>query len=165
MRALTALLAPLALALALAGCGFSPMYAAPGHGQGPAIGAVDIGEIEGKAGHTLRTELDRLLSIESGQGPVQHLDITLREEVVPLGLRLDESASRAELRLRADYVFAPTGGREMRGSVLTVVSYEIPLAAFAAIAAQDDARERAAETLAERMRSELALRLAQSRRS
>jgi hypothetical protein len=46
-----------------------------------------------------------------------------------------------------------------------VVNYEIPTAAFGEIAAQDDARDRAAETLAQRMRAELALRLAQARGS
>lgn len=160
MRIVTALLA----LVALASCGFSPMYA-QGPGHGPAIGAVSIAQIDGKAGHSLRAELDRILSIEAGAGPAQPLTITLREEVVPLGLRLDESASRAELRLHADYVFEPTGGRQIRGSVLTVVNYEVPLAAFAAISAQDDARERAAETLAQRMRAELALRLARARHS
>jgi hypothetical protein len=52
----------------------------------------------------------------------------------------------------------------MRGSVFTVVNYDIPTAAFGEIAAQDDARERAAETMAQRFRAELALRVAQSRR-
>lgn len=163
MRLLTALLAPLA-ALALAACGFQPMYAT-GPGGTQAIGPVHIAEISGRAGHTLRTELERMLAVESGGGPPQQLEITLREEVVPLGLRLDESSSRAELRLRATYVLTPpNGGRAIRGSLLSVVNYEVPLAAFGAIAAQDDARERAAETMAQRMRAELALRLAQARR-
>jgi hypothetical protein len=47
--------------------------------------------------------------------------------------------------------------------VFTVVNYDIPTAAFGEIAAQDDARERAAETMAQRFRAELALRLAQRR--
>jgi hypothetical protein len=51
----------------------------------------------------------------------------------------------------------------MRGSVFTVVTYDIPTAAFGEISAQDDARERAAETMAQRFRAELALRTAQAR--
>ena len=42
---------------------------------------------------------------------------------------------------------------------------DIPTAAFGEIAAQDDARERAAETMAQRFRAELALRMAQARAS
>lgn len=162
MRAALALL----FALALTGCGFSPMYgsAGPGGGDGPAIGAVDIGLIYGKAGHSLRTELDRLLAVEAASGPPQRLEIAISEEVIGLGLRLDESASRAELRLLASYVFYPTNAEQpLRGSLTTIVNYEVPRAAFGVIAAQDDARERAAEIMAQRMRAELALRLSQAR--
>ena len=88
------------------------------------------------------------------------------EQVTPLGIRVDESATRAELRLIANYVLTPPPNRArsvMRGSVFTVVNYDIPTAAFGEIAAQDDARERAAETMAQRFRAELALRMAQAR--
>jgi LPS-assembly lipoprotein len=121
--------------------------------------------IPGKAGHVLRTELDRLLSVGAGAGPAQSLDITLREDVSRLGLRTDESATRADLTLTARYVLTPAdGGQPVRGTVQSVATFEIPTAAFGEIAAQDDARERAAETLAQRIRADLALRLAQARR-
>lgn len=151
------------LALLLAACGFQPMYAQPGGGN--AIGPVQIAEIEGKAGHVLRTELSRILAVENDGSPPMTLEITLSERVTQLGIRRDESATRAELRLIANYVLTPPAnqGRVMRGSVFTVVNYDIPTAAFGEIAAQDDARERAAETMAQRFRAELALRLAQAR--
>lgn len=151
-------------ALFVAGCGFSPLYAPQPGGEG-AIGAVEIGMIPGKAGHVLRTELDRLLSVERGAAAPQRLEITLRERVTRLGLRTDESASRADLRLTARYTLTPANGRNVvRGTVQSVATYVIPTAAFAEIAAQDDARERAAETLAQRIRADLALRLARNRR-
>ncbi|MBL8547207.1 MAG: hypothetical protein JNL81_12150 [Hyphomonadaceae bacterium] len=151
------------LTLLLAACGFQPMYA-PGGGAN-AIGPVQITEIEGKAGHVLRTELTRILAVENDGSPPANLEITLTEQVTPLGLRVDESATRAELRLTANYILTPaqTGARVMRGSVFTIVNYDIPTAAFGEIAAQDDARERAAETMAQRFRAELALRIAQAR--
>jgi LPS-assembly lipoprotein len=157
MRALIA-----GLTLLLAGCGFQPMYAAPG--GGPAIGPVQIAEIDGKAGHVLRTELSRILAVEDDGSPPMTLEITLSEQVTPLGIRRDESVTRAELRLIANYVLTPPNrGQVMRGSVFAVVNYDVPTAAFGEIAAQDDARERAAETMAQRFRSELALRMAQAR--
>jgi len=151
------------LTLLLAACGFQPMYA-PGDGAN-AIGPVQIAEIDGKAGHVLRTELSRILAVENDGSPPANLEITLTEQVTPLGIRRDESATRAELRLTANYILTPaqTNGRVMRGSVFTVVNYDIPTAAFGEIAAQDDARERAAETMAQRFRAELALRIAQAR--
>ena len=152
------------LALLLAGCGFSPMYA-PANG-GAAIGPVQVSMIEGKAGHVLKTELDRILAVERDAGtPPMQLEIRLAEQIVGLGIRLNESASRAELRLIANYILTPASGQPLRGSVNSVVVYDVPDAAFGEITAQDDARERAAETLAQRMRAELALRVAQARPS
>lgn len=153
----------MSLALLLGACGFQPLYATGANG-GPAIGPVQVTMIAGKAGHVLKTELDRMLAVENnGQAPMR-LDITLTEQVTPLGLRLDESATRSELRLTAAYVLTPaSNARPIRGTLFTVVNYDIPTAAFGEIAAQDDARERAAETMAQRMRAELALRMAQAR--
>jgi hypothetical protein len=51
----------------------------------------------------------------------------------------------------------------VRGTLSQAVIYQIPNQAFGEIAAQDDARERAAETLAQRFRQELAMRMAQAR--
>ena len=150
-----------AMIVLLAGCGFTPMYAPAGGGQ--AIGPVNVTMIEGKAGHVLKTELDRILDVERGEGPPATLEIRLREDVSRLGIRLDESATRAEMRLTASYVLTPANGTPVRGAVYSIVNYDIPLAAFGEIAAQDDARERAAETLAQRMRAELAIRLSQQR--
>ncbi|MET0181733.1 MAG: LPS assembly lipoprotein LptE [Caulobacterales bacterium] len=159
MRVVTALLS----LLVLAACGFQPMYGGQG-GQDP-IGPVQISEIDGRAGHVLRTELSRLLSIEDAAGQPQQLDIQLTEQIIPLGLRRDETASRGELRLTANYSFLRAGDTvPLRGSLVSVVNYDVPLQAFGGIAAQDDARERAAETLAQRVRAELALRVAQARR-
>lgn len=159
MRVLTALLS----LVFLASCGFQPMYAPQG-GQGP-IGPVQISEINGRAGHVLRGELNRLLSVEDASGAPQVLEIQLSEQIIPLGLRLDQTASRGELRLTANYSFLRTGdAAPLRGSLESIVTYEVPLQAYAGIAAQDDARERAAETLAQRVRAELALRVAQARR-
>jgi len=151
------------LALFLAACGFQPMYAPAGGGS--AIGPVQVRQIDGKAGHVLKRELDRILAVENGAAEPMILEITLSEQVTPLGIRVDESATRAELRLIANYVLTPPANRGeiMRGSVFTVVNYDIPTAAFGEIAAQDDARERAAETMAQRFRAELALRVAQAR--
>ena len=151
------------LALLLGACGFSPMYAPAGGGQ--AIGPVQVTEIDGRSGHVLKTSLDRMLAVENNGAEPARLEITLQELVTPLGIRRDESATRAELRLTANYILTPPHGEIMRGSVVTVVNYEIPTAAFGEITAQDDARERAAETMADRFRAELALRMAQARES
>lgn len=153
----------IALALtALASCGFKPMYAPTGGDA--AIGAVSIPEIPGKSGHVFRTELEKLLGAERGSATTRRLEVALKETIGTLGLRVDESSTRADLILTADYVFFDANGGELfRGVIQQTASYDIPTSAFGEVSAQNDARERAASMLAERMRTELALRLNQRR--
>jgi LPS-assembly lipoprotein len=153
LRAIT-----LGLLILLSGCGFRPVYATA-EGES-AIGPVELSMIEGKAGHVLRAELTRMLAAEDSDAPPMLLAIVLRESISGLGYAIDGSSTRIELRLTANYVLTPTNGARMRGSVNTAVTYDQPASAFGEFAAQDDARERAAETLARRIRSELAIRMA-----
>jgi LPS-assembly lipoprotein len=149
--------------LALTACGFKPMYA-PTTGGDPLIGAVSVPEVPGKAGHAFRTELVRQLAAESAGSTTKRLDITVTEVVAPLGLRVDESASRADLILRSDYRLLDDGGRELaKGRITATASYDVPLSAYGAAAAQDDARERAGVMLAQRVRTDIALQLAHRR--
>jgi LPS-assembly lipoprotein len=150
-------------ALLLAGCGFSPMYGQVQSGQ-PVIGHVVVAEIEGRAGHVLKRELDRLLAVEGVDEPPHYLEIGLNERISGLAYRVDESTTRSELNLTANYRLRLHSGEVVRGSVRSNVVYDIPRAAFGEIAAQDDARERAAEVLAQRMRAELAIRISRTRR-
>jgi LPS-assembly lipoprotein len=153
----------LASLVLLAGCGFQPMYAPAAQG-GPAIGPIFVDTVPTKAGYVLKSELDRLFDVERGRGPVRRLSITLSESVAGLGFRLDESASRSDLILAASYTLYDVNGKAvLNGAVNAVASYDIPSSAYGEIAAQNDARERAAEVLAERLRSELALKLARQR--
>jgi LPS-assembly lipoprotein len=158
MRALLIALT-LGLSGAVSGCGFTPMLA-PRDGA-VAIGPIYVPEVPGKSGHVFRTELERLLDAERGQGPLRRLEVSLSETVESLALRVDESATRSDLRLNASYVLYDADGAPLiSGSVYSVASYDIPPSAYGEVAAQNDARERAAQQLAERMRIELALKLA-----
>ncbi|MFZ4687566.1 MAG: LPS assembly lipoprotein LptE [Hyphomonadaceae bacterium] len=150
--------------VALAGCGFKPMYAPTAAGAAPLIGPVTVPEVRGKAGHAFRTELTRLLEAESGDGAPKQLEIAVTETVTPLGLRVDESSTRADFIMTATYkLLDPNGAELVRGTSAATVSYDIPVAAYGAAAAQDDARERAGVLLADRVRTDLALRLSRLR--
>lgn len=156
-------LLPAVLSVALAGCGFSPMYArnAPGATDGHYIGPVSIDKISGKSGFLLKAELEKLLQVEAGDGPARRLAISTSEGVGGLGFRVDESASRSDLMLSASYtLFDGDGKRIVSGSASSVASYDVPALAYGEIAAQDDARERAAETLAQKIKAQLSLQLA-----
>lgn len=152
--------------VALTGCGFKPMYA-PSAGGEATIGAVDVPEVPGKAGHAFRTELTRMLDAEArgSSATPRRLEVNMAEKVNALGLRVDESATRADLILTADYKLFDLNGEEMvKGKVTAVAAYDIPVQAYGAAAAQDDARERAGVLLAENLRTDLALQLVRLRR-
>jgi LPS-assembly lipoprotein len=158
------LIASLAAVAALAGCGFSPMYGPDATRGGPVIGPVAVATIEGKSGHELKVALDRLFGVERGAAAPQRLEIKLEEFYGGLGYRVDDTASRADMILRANYVLFDAVGKEaVKGYIESVASYDIPASAYGEIAAQNAARERAANVLAERIRNELALKLQRAR--
>lgn len=166
-KTLLGALLPAGLALAaatLSGCGFHPMYAPSANG-GPAIGPVVIDQIDSKAGHVLKAELEKLLQVEQrGGGAPQRLSVTVTEGSAGLGFRVDETASRSDLVVSAVYrLFGADGKLLLTGGAAAAASYDIPNSAYGEITAQDDARERAAENVAEKMRADIALRLAQLR--
>jgi LPS-assembly lipoprotein len=154
-----------AFAAPLAGCGFSPMYGGGGPGGGgPVIGPVTIDEVPGKAGFVFKAELEKLLSVERGGDPARRLTVALTETSGGLGFRVDESASRSDLTLYASYKLSDADGKTVvAGAASSVASYDVPASAFGEIASQDDARERAAENLAEKVRANLALLLARKK--
>ncbi|MES1202741.1 MAG: LPS assembly lipoprotein LptE [Pseudomonadota bacterium] len=156
-------LLPAALAISLVGCGFSPMYGAnaPGATNGRYIGPVVIDEIPGKGGFVLKAELEKLLQVENGEGPARRLKITIGEGIGGLGFRVDESASRSDLQIAASYSLYDANGTVVISGVATATaSYDVPSSAYGEIAAQEDARERAAENLAVKIQSQLSMRLA-----
>lgn len=154
-----------AAALSLAGCGFRPLYATQEGGAVGNIGPVVLDTIPGKSGFALQTELEKLLSVERAAGGAQtekRLAITLQETVSRVALRIDEASNRADLSLIATYTLYDESGEVLaRGTSDAIASYEIPVSStFGEVANENDARERAAEQLAERLRAELSLRLA-----
>ena len=148
------------LALGVAGCGFTPVYA-PAVKGAPTLGPILVGEVKGKSGHELTVALDRLLGAERGSAAApRRIEVTLSEYVAGLGYRLDESASRADLVLIASYtVYEPDGRESLKGAANAQASYDITQSAYAEVAAQNAARTRAADVLAERIRADLLMRL------
>lgn len=161
MRTLTVLMLSAAMASAVSGCGFRPLYAPVESGS--ALSTIAIDEIEGRAGQSMRTSLDRFFSAgrQRGAEPAYRLSVKLEERLEPLGLRVDASATRTDLNLTANYVVTTVAGAEVfKGQITTTVGYDVPNSAFGEFSAQNDARERAGEVMAELLRAELAARIA-----
>ncbi len=85
------------LALGLAGCGFTPLYATPG--VSPGLAAIEISAPKGRVGYLLREDLDDALAHNKDAAPRWRLDMEIVSARDPRGLRRDDVAeSRAQRR-------------------------------------------------------------------
>jgi LPS-assembly lipoprotein len=145
------------LALSLAACGFTPLYANGGAGN------IDINQIDGRAGQALRKAL--LMELAPGlpglDDPAQ-LEIVLDESTGRLALQPDEAATRTDIIVSATYVLAYDGGA-LSGVSAAETSFLVPDAPFSDIAAQVDATDRAMLLLARRIADDLRIQMANTK--
>lgn len=160
-----ALAVGLALAAAplLAGCGFRPLYAGgQDRAGGPTaeLAAVSIRGIEGRSGQQLHNLLrDRMTPRGQPIDPAYALHVSLTVATRGLGIRKDETASRANLILTASFRLAavPSGQTLVTSTIRTVNSYNILDAFYASVVSRQDATDRGLRELADG----ITLRLAQ----
>ncbi|AMS30201.1 MAG TPA: hypothetical protein DIU09_10860 [Hyphomonadaceae bacterium] len=137
-----------ALTVALAGCGFQPVYSTQGSGIGP----VTVAAIDGRTGYYLRQELDRRAVLEKGTGSPRVLTVKFERVFTPAAQGTDGISTRNELTVTATYVLAAAPPLPaVRGSVATNVAYESLDQAYGDVALQADAEERVAGQIAERL--------------
>jgi len=164
-----ALLAGLGLLLAagpLAGCGFQPLYGDLG-GYGPVsqqLAAIDVGVIADREGQLMRTYLiERLNPNGRPVEPSYDLDVVLAETQRDLGVREDDTSTRGNLTIEAEFVLTDLAGDEIvySDTARTITSYNILDDQFATLIAERDARDRAIRATAEQIRTLLSLHFAQ----
>ncbi len=144
-------------ALALAACGFQPVYAP----QSLDSGSVIVEPIEGREGYELRKNLLQRLApglpgVESGGV----LTIELKTDLARLAFQPDQAASRTDVRATADYVLT-TGETAISGKIRAESSYNVPDAPFADISAQIDATDRVMTLLSRRIVDDMRIKLGQ----
>ena len=145
-----------ACALGLSGCGFTPLYAAPGVSSG--LATIQITAPEGRVGYLLRENLDDALPRDLSRPVAYRLDVTMDETREPLGLRLDDVAKRYQVSLTVNYTLTDvmTGQIAKRGVATSFVSYDAAEQPYAGIAARQDVQERVAAEVARKIRIDLA---------
>ncbi|MQX35624.1 LPS assembly lipoprotein LptE [Roseospira navarrensis] len=89
--------------LALAGCGFRPVYGTRGRG-GPQLPSVAVGPISERVGQLLRNAL--LHRLQTGPNPRYELQVTVTVTTGNLGIRRDDEATLANLNARANWSLA-----------------------------------------------------------
>jgi LPS-assembly lipoprotein len=145
-----------AAALGLSACGFTPLYA-----EREVVGKlahVDVVAPEGRTGFLMREHLDDYLAKDRGATPAYQMTLSLAETRYPRGVRVDNVATRYEYVLTADYALVTLPARELakRGRVHVEITYSSADQPYAAVTAQQDAADRAADEAARRIQLELA---------
>lgn len=170
---------PLAVALALAvsgaalsglaGCGFQPLYGsgtttASGARLSEAMAAVDVQPIPGRVGQAVRNEL--IFANTGGNYAADQkyqLAIAIRERDIKQLVRLDGDARGQVYQLEASFKLTDQQGRVIyEGNAISRASYTRFQEVFANVRARYDAENRAARTVSESIKTQVAAALASS---
>ena len=155
VRARTALsCASAAAALLLAACGFTPLYGDAG--GSPALSRIAVTAQDDRLGYRLREQLEDALGWDRGSTPLYRLTTEVEQSRRPLGRRIDDTATRYELTVRAAWTLTPTSdGTALTGVETSTSTYAAADQPYAAIAAQQDGEDRAAAELARLIRIDI----------
>lgn len=156
--------------LALAGCGFRPLYAPGGASSGEEasvaqeLAAVRVGLIPERFGQLLRRSLQQRLSIGTG-GDIPagryELQVSPVLQTEGVGIGRDGTATRVRYIATANWALVQTGTppqQLMQGAERAIEAFNIPINQFfAADASRDAAEGRLTEVLAEGIVQRVAL--------
>lgn len=153
-------------AFLVAACGFHPLYGNSGSGPSVAstLSAIFVEPISDRVGYELRNDLLDLLNFSGSPDTSQYrlkLYLAGREDAVVL--QANTSITRYNYTLTAHYELTPKGATDIvkSGDLTSFAAYNVAAAPFlyATVTAQRDAQKRAANDIAERLRTELAVYL------
>ena len=142
----------LGLALALAGCGFQPLYGARGGDGGGSGGrlAVQVAPIPEREGQVLRAALRR--AFDDARAPDYRMQVTLRQRTQTLAIDKRGDVTRRGLTVYADWRMnafdAPADAPPIAGTARVYEAYNVLASDYANLSAERAALERAAERLA-----------------
>ena len=153
----------LLLGLALSGCGFQPLY---GRSDPQAVSplehmaAIRIAPLPDRVGQQMHNLLrDRLNPRGQPREPAYRLDLKISESRRELGIRKDETATRANLILSASFTLRELGSDRvlLQGRTSSVNSFNILTNQFATSFSESDARKRALRELSDNIRTRLGI--------
>jgi len=155
----------LCLALVLTGCGYHPLYGRQGADNASTVDEMALIRIEAipdRIGQQMYNMLrERLNPYGKPEQAKYALSIALTETRENLFLEKDETATRANLTLKASFILRRLDDNSIvvSGSSRSVGSYDILSSQFASVVSEEDARERTARAISDDIRTRLALAL------
>lgn len=142
-------------ALLASACGFTPLYAQ--RGLSPTLSVIEVDVPQTRSGYLLREEIDDALARDRSRPAEYRLRLNVDEDRFARGLRIDDVATRYEVRLDVTYVLTQQGTTPLTSNRFQVsVTYDSPDQPYAGVSANADGQERAATQAAQRIRIDLA---------
>ena len=156
MRGVRVAAAVLALTAAtlVSACGFTPLYG--NVGGSPVLSRIAVSTPDDRLGYRLREQLEDAFGRSPGQPPLYRLETQVEQNRIPLGRRIDDTATRYQLTVRAAWTLVSlSGGEPLSGVETATLTYAAADQPYAAIAAQQDGEERAAAELSRLIRIDI----------
>ncbi len=159
---LTSLAVAVVTTLGVSACGFRPIYAQSA-GLAQAFEGVDVSAGQGRASYLVRQA--SLNAFGSTGVPEYDLRLTVGEFRRGFGITAEDVATRFEVVLNVNYQLVRLSDNQVldTGRVTSAASFDVPFNPdsntedpFSNIAAEENAKERAADLAAQRLRAELA---------
>jgi LPS-assembly lipoprotein len=153
-------------AIALSACGFHPLYGNAGlnAGVGPTLANVYVEPIPERVGYDLRNELlDLFNATGESSNAAFRLKLSVNETQEAVILQTNTAITRYNYTLSAHYELIPRDSTAAvkSGDVTSLSAYNVAAAPFlyATVTAERDAKNRAANEIAERIRTQIAVYL------
>jgi LPS-assembly lipoprotein len=149
------------LAVALAGCGFHPLFATTDTGPGGqrVFHSIYVDPIAGeRAGYELRnTLIDLVRGAEHQSDALYRLKVTVKQTIEGTAVETNGDITRYTYTMVADYALSNihTGADITTGSETSVTGYDVVASPYATLVAQQDAQKNAAKDVADRIRIDL----------
>ena len=157
----------LPLALALAGCGFRPLYARRGTQEwDPELAAIVVDPIRDRPGQILELALRENLNPAGRSVPAQwRLQTLLTVSRADLGIQRNATAASSEITVSASYsLFDIQSGKALYSNSSRAISDFNQLTdSYATQVAADDARDRALQQVAQEMTMRMSIFMGQLR--
>ena len=142
----------LVLVTLLSGCGFRPLYLKGKQNPQPDLTAIEIRPIVDRKGQILRNLLlDQLTPKGPSAHPAYVLDVTVDFSLTNLGIRRNDRATRALMKVTATYSLRrkQDEAKLFSGTSQASSGYDILDSDFATLVAEKDAMQHSLETIAQ----------------
>jgi len=150
--------------VALAGCGFKPVYGEHSAGKSPSaaqqFAAIDIPVMPNRLGQQMRNLLIDSLHPHGADTDYRYrLEVGITEAVINLGLQQNSTSTRGQVRLTVRYALIDNSNGKvvLRETLRTSTGYNILINQFSSVLSQDDAETQGLQQIADDMTLHLAM--------